>query len=234
MRRYRRYVLLAFSLLLMLPFMAVLAQGGEAGESSVPDRDIEVISGDVGLYVALLHKFDAEAGEVVSIAARTREGTIDLVLELRDESGATASYGQAAGDLEYDAQINSFEVPVSGSYVVRVSNRYWSTGLVDVLIVWGTDLMLGDIDLEADEDGNLRIRRPGDCAVSVASSPARLRSEPNLNAPIGRLLNPGQTLIVDGYAQPDEGPIWYNIAGTLWVRSDVVIVEGNCADVPLR
>jgi hypothetical protein len=70
-----------------------------------------------------------------------------------------------------------------------------------------------------------------DCGV-VASNTVNLRSGPGTTYDRAGTLESGQTDLIVGQAEGDDGFVWWQLESGAWVRSDVVVEGGRCDDVP--
>ncbi len=69
------------------------------------------------------------------------------------------------------------------------------------------------------------------CSVS-ASSTANLRSGPGTSFAKAGTLAAGTSASVTGRAAGSDGKVWYQLDGGSYVRSDLVVADGDCASVP--
>lgn len=67
--------------------------------------------------------------------------------------------------------------------------------------------------------------------VLQARDGVNLRTGPGTGFARGGGLDAGQRATADGQAVGADGLLWYRVQGTLWVRSDVVTVTGDCANL---
>ena len=69
----------------------------------------------------------------------------------------------------------------------------------------------------------------GVCTISGIN--VNIRSAPSTNADKVGALTQGQQMPVTGQSVDGNGITWYQIQGG-WVRSEVVIIAGDCSTVP--
>ena len=73
---------------------------------------------------------------------------------------------------------------------------------------------------------------PIPCTISTRTD-VNLRSGPGTDFESGDILRAGQSAVAIGQNSSTGGPKWWRLYSGLWVRSDVVEEQGNCAKVPL-
>ncbi len=71
----------------------------------------------------------------------------------------------------------------------------------------------------------------GLCEVFAANT-VNQRSGPGTNNDVAGSLTAGSIVEVTGQASGGDGFTWYQLAGDVWVREDVVSVRGDCSDIP--
>jgi hypothetical protein len=72
----------------------------------------------------------------------------------------------------------------------------------------------------------------GDKCGVVASSTVNLRTGPGTTYDRAGALDSGQTEIIVGQAEGDDGFVWWKLESDTWVRSDIVTAGGQCDNVP--
>lgn len=233
----------------LLAMMAVVAQDDEetAEEEDNSTPAIEIVEGEVSSLLEFEHDFDAEAGEIITVVVRSLGAPLDLTLVIVDEDDEViAENDDHESDDEsldvYDARIAGLEIPADGTYTVQVSNEFFGEDEIELVII------RGEIDLEElGEELSLvelgvieptpppvdQRRTTGPCTASVNNIPARLRNFPSLErSRVGGELLPDQEIeIIGQYFNEDDGFIWYQLGEALWVRQDIVILNGDCSDI---
>ncbi len=70
------------------------------------------------------------------------------------------------------------------------------------------------------------------CLVTASPNNVNLRSGPGTSYDRTGLLANGETTTVNGQATGDDGAIWYRTSDGSWLRSNLVIPQASCANVP--
>ncbi|HVU13381.1 MAG TPA: SH3 domain-containing protein [Phototrophicaceae bacterium] len=70
------------------------------------------------------------------------------------------------------------------------------------------------------------------CLVTASPNNVNLRGGPGTSYDRTGLLANGETTTVDGQATGDDGAIWYRTSADSWLRSNLVIAQASCANVP--
>lgn len=215
----------------------VAALGAVIWAQDSPQTNSETVIGDIGVFLTLEHSIDVEAGEVLTILARGISTNLNPALTLRDPDqnviAQNDDHETESSSLDaYDAIIANLTAPEDGAYTIQVTNRFWSRGAVEIIII------RGETDPLAWLESNIAVIRPGSggtsaapegqCTARVDLIPARLRYQPTTDSRVARTLQPGQRLRVDGWYQREGTAIWYRMEGYLWAREDVIILEGDC------
>ncbi|MCC6801945.1 MAG: pre-peptidase C-terminal domain-containing protein [Anaerolineae bacterium] len=81
-------------------------------------------------------RFDARAGDVLTITMTTESGTLDPAIVLRDPGGDLIGFNDDAADPELDvnAQLTQITLPVDGTYTLEAS-RFEGSGRYHIVIV---------------------------------------------------------------------------------------------------
>jgi hypothetical protein len=72
----------------------------------------------------------------------------------------------------------------------------------------------------------------GDQCGVVATATVNLRTGPGTTYDRAGTLDGGQTQLIVGQAEGDDGFVWWQLESESWVRSDVVTAGGQCDEVP--
>ncbi len=209
---------------------------------------IAVVEADIGIYVGAAYEMTLEADTVLSIAVRSQSNSLNPVIVLEGPEGEILAKNDDhetnyAGLDIYDALLERVSITEDGVYIIRVANRFWSIGMVDLIVVQDEVVPIADV-LEAIRVGaaipdplplNVPRRTTGSCSVRGGVIPANLRTDPTLSADAERLLETNQTLDVAAYYdRGEDGFIWYLVGEFLWVREDAIILEGDCSELEAR
>ncbi len=121
-----------------------------------------------------------------------------------------------------EGQIGLYAEATSGIAVVRFDNlRVWSLAPEETGVVGG----------EAAPSAPSAAPTFA-CALHVEGRSVALRVGPDTRYAVGSILSPGETVEVTGQRVYD-GVLWWRVTGRLWVRDDMVVLEGDCTSVPV-
>lgn len=141
-----------------------------------------------------------------------------------EEREQVRNYLMQRGEAMYDASSGSYQNEWSNWWTTSYAqNHYWSNN---------SALGLAGLVLMTDVDIELEPSALPDCVVRSRNA-INLRQGPSTNDPVMRILQPGQELIVAAQITGDDGFVWWYTTEGLWVRSDVVSIEGDCDQVPM-
>lgn len=157
------------------------------------------------------------------------EGAVTLTV---DDSATTVEAGSRVR-LPWDAEAEQYAAPLRAE-----EYRYLRMRTLPLEVLPRPDIRLDfnliDLVIPAPRTGGPLDGLNADSVCTVAAvEEVRLRQGPGQVFPITSRLLAGESARPDARAEGADGVLWWRLTDDFWVRSDVVLWQGNCPDLPI-